>query len=120
MAELEDGFGDGVFGEGIEALLFEMLEPGGGERVIGHGKGEAGDDHVRESLAGHVHSGPEAVGAEEHAVHVLFELLEHLMPRHSPALHEEPIAAIIAMLLQLIGHLRHERVAGEEHEGASA
>ena len=66
-----------------------VLEAGLEQRMAGDAEREADDDHVRERLAGHVDPLPEAVGAEDHAVDVGLERLDHLRPRHAVALGEE-------------------------------
>jgi hypothetical protein len=57
--------------------------------MVRHREGQARDDHVGKRLARHIHTGPEAVGAEQHAVGVLAELLDHPVPRHALALHQQ-------------------------------
>ena len=50
------------------------------------GKRQPGDDDVRERVARHVDPLPERIGAENHAVDVGLEQLDHLGARHSVAL----------------------------------
>ncbi len=119
MAEFEDGFGDGVFHEGVDALFLEVLDAGGGHGVVGDGEGEAGDDDVAESFAGDVDAGPEAVGAEEDTVGVFFEFFEHLMACHAAALDEELPVLAGAVVFEEVGHGLHLAVAGEEDKGAA-
>ena len=88
--------------------------------MIGHRKGQAGDDDVAQGFAGDIDAGPEAVGAAEHAVSVVLEFSEHLMPWHAAPLHQQPPAAFFAVCFEVVGQRGHLAVAGEEDEGAAA
>ena len=87
--------------------------------MVRDGEGEAGDDDVAEGLPGDVHAGPKAVGAEEDAVDVFFEFVQHLVPGHAAPLDEESPAVIEAEVLDAVGQGGHLVVAGEEDEGAT-
>ena len=59
------------------------------KRVAGNAERQPDDDHVRQGLAGHVHTLPEAISAEDHAVDVGLEGLDHLRARQPVALGKE-------------------------------
>lgn len=119
LAEFDDGFGDGVFHEGVDALFLEVFDAGGGDGVVGDGEGESGDDDVAESFAGDIDAGPEAVGSEENTVGVFFEFFEHLMAGHAATLDKELPVLAGAVVFEEVGHGLHLAVAGEEDKGAA-
>ena len=64
LAEFEDGLGQGKFAEGIAAACLNGLNARFDERMIRHGKGEAGDDDVAQRFAGDIHALPKTVSAK--------------------------------------------------------
>ena len=79
-------------------------------------EGQFGDDHVAQRFAGHIHSGPETVGAEEHRVDILAELPEQPGSGQILPLHQQSDAVFGEISAQRVGAVAQRLVVGEEHE----
>ena len=78
LAELEDGFRDGVFDEVVSSLCACAFGACLDERVVGDGEGELGDDDVGEGVSGDVDASPEGGGAEDDGAWRALELLDQI------------------------------------------
>src|ERR1035441_4923602 len=85
--------------------------------MVGHSERQTGDNHVGQGLPRHIDALPEAVGAEQHGVHVVLELLQHQGPGSACALHETRDADLVEEWLHQLGDFLHQLEVGEEHEG---
>ena len=118
LAEFEDGFGEGIFHEGVSAAGLNGFEACFDEGVVGYGEGKAGDDDVAEGIALDIDAHPKAVESEEDGGVVLAELVEHLTGGNAGALHEKAVAFGFEIVAKFVGDLAHEAGVGEEDEGA--
>src|SRR6266446_4977017 len=67
LAQFKDCFWQGVFGERIAAARLDQLEFRFNERMIGHGKWQPCDNHIRKRFARNIHAAPKTVGSKEYA-----------------------------------------------------
>jgi hypothetical protein len=84
--------------------------------MIGDGEGEAGDDDVGEGFAGDIDALPEAVGAEEDAIDVFLEALEHDGAGNAFSLDVTFEAELVEEGFHALGEFVHEARIGEEDE----
>ena len=84
--------------------------------MAGNAERQADDDHVGQGLARDVDSLPEAIGAEDHAVEVGLEGLDHFRPRQTVALGEEGDVPLGQPGSEGTGRGIEHLVRGEEHE----
>lgn len=80
---------------------------------------QAGDDDLRERVAGDVDAGPEAVGAEKDGVADLAHLFRELGAGKARALHEEGAIGFAIRGLERLGDGAHVGVAREKDERAA-
>ena len=116
LLELDHGLGNLVFHERVSASLADVFQAGLEQGMAGNAERQADDDHVGKGLAGDVDTLPEAVGAEDHAVQVGLERLDHLRPRQTIALGEEGDVPLGQPGSERAGRGVEHLVRREEHE----
>jgi len=108
-----------VIEEWVSAVLFNLFEPAGEQRLVGYGKREAYNYDAGEGLAGYVDALPEAVGAEKDTRVWSLELLQEGSSVETGPLLEQFDIVFCEPLGERVGQVIEHGVAGEEHEGPS-
>ncbi len=116
LLEFQDGVRHLVLVEPISSSLFDLFEPGFQERVAGKAEGKLGDDHIRESGAGNVHSLPESVRSKENAVDIGRKFLQELVSWPTRTLTEKGDSRSVEPGRQLSRRRSHHSVGGEQDE----
>jgi len=96
LLEKYHSLGQLKFAERIAARFADSFDAGFGNRRVGHGEGELGDDDIPQRLPSHIHALPKTHRPHQHASLLAAEPLEHGGALKFAALDKQLVIVLVA------------------------